>query len=451
MALDNKDATKEQKAEIEQLIRSCEEVHETMEDALKEVNGDLTQLERNAIKAEEEIDKAFDIALSLLEDNKNMLTSEIKTAASERKKQIDEEKDEIHHQETRLLTTLQMASKVVQTGSKYDLVPVYSSLKTNLTELSDIKPARVKKHLEDMSFKPAQLQASHQSSLYLGYISSRYRCVKEGVWKLKTVFGKDGAEKIGSGQGVAITKQGDIAVIDTGWNNPSVKIYNANGDFKSKIEVPRYPWDIVVGPNGSMFVTNFGKHVIVYDVEGNLKQQFPAKSPENVSSDAQNTRIYCVAIDNQNNLLVGENNQKYISKHLLDGTHVISFYVTIPPYQIAVSPQDKIIVSSCNENKTVHIVDESGILLHTLQPPQGLSSWTPLCICCTSDDEVFVGFFPFSGISGSIHSYSTETGDYIGCLSEDVAFTKPSGLALMDNEKKLIVAEDKEIKIFQLE
>ena len=301
---DNKDATKRQKTEIEQLTRSCEEVHKTIEDALKEVDSVSVQLERNAVKAEEEIGKAFNRALSLLEDNKNMLMGEIKTTVSERKKLIDAEKDEIQHQETRLVTTLQMATEVVQTGSEYDLAPVYSSLKTNLDALRDIKYVCTKKHLEDMSFKPAQ--ASHQAYQYLGYISSRCRRVKKSVWKLKRAFGKDDAGKLCAGRGIGITKQGNIAVIDTGpgpsWDDPSVKIYNANGDLQYKIEIPSFSWDIAVSPNGSVFVANL-KHINVYDVEGNLKQQFSAKSPENVSSDVQNTRLSCLAIDNQNNLL----------------------------------------------------------------------------------------------------------------------------------------------------
>ena len=247
-------------------------------------------------------------------------------------------------------------------------------------------------------------------------MSSHCRRAKKGVgvWKLDREFGKDGAGKLSWGRGVAITQQGDIAITDY-FGNPSIKFYNT-------------------------------KHVNVYDVEGNLmKQQFPTKSPNNVSSDAQDTQLYGLAIDNQNNLLVGECNQKYISKHSLDGTLVMSFKVTIQPMYIAVSPQDKIIVSSCND-KAVHIVDENGVHLHTLKPSQGLSSWCPYDVCSTSDDEVYI----VNWVSpASIHSYSTETGDYIGCITKDV--TCPVGLALMHDEDKLVVAGNCGVKIFQLQ
>ena len=68
---------------------------------------------------------------------------------------------------------------------------------------------------------------------------------------------------------------------------------------------------------------------------------------------------------------------------------------------------------------------------------------------CTSDNEVYVAY---RALRGSIHSFSTETGDYIGCITKDVTY--PAGLVLMDDEGKLVVAEDHHdhaVKIFQLQ
>ena len=329
-------ASKGQRTDIEQLTKRCEGVSKKITDALKEVDSVSEQLKRNATTAEKEIDEAFNRVLRLLEDNRNRLKGEVKEIVSEGNKEIGAEKDEIQLQQTRFVTTLQMATEVVQTGSEYDLALVFSSLKSNLTELCSMQPRRMKRNLGDVSFKPEQ--DSHQGNQNLGSISYRCRRVKEGagVWKLKNGFGKDSDGKLSYGRGVAITQQGDIAVADQ--NDPSIKFYKANGDFKSKIKVPNYPWDVAVSPDGKIFVTNRTKHVSVYEVEGYLKQRFPAKSAENVSSDAQETQLYGLAIDNKNNLLVGENYQLYISKHHLDGTHVVSFKVTIQPWFIAVSP-----------------------------------------------------------------------------------------------------------------
>ena len=175
-------------------------------------------------------------------------------------------------------------------------------------------------------------------------------------------------------------------------------------------------------------------------MEGNLKQQLTTKSPDNISSDAQYTQHWGLAIDNQNNLLVGEINHKYISKHQLNGKHINSFKVSIHPWYIAVSPRDKIIVS--DRNKGVHVLDKGGVHLYSLKPPHG-SSWFPYGMCCTADDTVYIA----DCSTGEIHCYSSKTGAYIGCVTKDVS--NPKGLALMDDEEKLVVVQEEEVKIFQ--
>ena len=66
-------ATKGQRMEIERLTRSCEEMKKNINDALTEMDSVSEQLGRNAVTVEEEIDKAFNRALKLLEDNRNRL------------------------------------------------------------------------------------------------------------------------------------------------------------------------------------------------------------------------------------------------------------------------------------------------------------------------------------------------------------------------------------------
>ena len=104
--------------------------------------------------AEEEITKSFNRARSLLEDNRNRLKEKVKKTVSERKKQIKVEKDAIQLQQTRLVTTLQKATEVVQVGSEYELAQVYLSVKSDLTSLRDMKPALTKSNMDDISFNP---------------------------------------------------------------------------------------------------------------------------------------------------------------------------------------------------------------------------------------------------------------------------------------------------------
>ena len=375
-------ATEGQRKEIKQLMQSCEGTKMRVEDALKRVDSIVNKLEQNAKTTEAEIDQAFQKAMRLLEENRRRLKGELKTVEAERRKQLDAQKDEIQFQQTRLLTTLQMASEVTQTGSDYDLALAYSSLKTNLTELQNVKQAPTKKHLVNVSFKPAQ--DSLLACQNLGAISARRHVLQKdgvGVWKLERAFGNDGAGKLTNGRGVAIVNRGIVAVAD--YSDGSFNLYNQNGGLKSSFAVSGHPWNAVTGRDDTLYVTQCTDHVRVYDMEGKLKQQFTTKSPDNILSDAQNTEHRGLAVDNQNNLLVGEVTQKYISKHQLNGKHIKSFKVSIEPWYIAVSPRDKIIVSDYCEG--VHILDKNGVHLYSLKPPHS-SSWSPRGMCCTSDD-----------------------------------------------------------------
>ncbi|XP_072019603.1 E3 ubiquitin-protein ligase TRIM56-like [Amphiura filiformis] len=432
-------ASKGHKTEIEQLIQNCEGVKNITETALKMVTDVSDQLNTNATKAKAEIDESFNKALKLLEDNRDQLKGEVDKAEAVAKKQLDAQTDEIQVFQTRLQTALQMATEVVKTGSDYDLALIYTSLKTNLTELRDVKLAPVDKQKAAVHFKPAHI--GQETTHKLGSVLVKQRKEGVGVWKLDRSFGNGGAGKLIGGRGVAITQEEDIAVAD--YYDAAVKIYKKDGQFKSSIF--GRPWDVVVSSDGKLFVTNQTEYVSVYDGKGNLKHQFPTKSPDNVSSDAQRTQHWGLAIDNYNNLLVGETEQKYIGKHHLDGMHIMSFKITIEPRFITVSNDDKIITSAGSSDRAVHILNENGVHLQTLKPPQG-SGWNPLGMCCTSTNEIYISSFD---ASGAIYCYSAETGAYISCLTKDVTY--PVGLVLMDDEEALVVTGNNCAKIFKLQ
>ncbi|XP_072018869.1 E3 ubiquitin-protein ligase TRIM56-like [Amphiura filiformis] len=435
-------ASKGHKKEIEQLIQDCDVANKATVDAVKEIENVTDLLEKDGPSVDAAIDASFNRALKLLEDERKQLKGEVKKAVSDKRKHLDAQKDEVQLQQTRLQTALQMATEVVKTGSDYDLALIYTSLKTNLTELRDVKLAPVDKQKAAVYFKPAHI--GQETTQKLGSVVVKQRKEGIGVWKLDRSFGNGGAGKLIGGRGVAITQEEDIVVADC--KDAAVKIYKKDGQFKSSIKVPGSPWNVVASSDGKLFVTNLTSSFSVYDGKGNLKHQFPTKSPDNVSSDAQGTQHWGLAIDNYNNLLVGETEQNYISKHHLDGTHIISFKVTIKPYFIAVSSDDKIIILQDVIDAAVHILNDNGVHLQTLKPPQS-SGWNPTGICCTSTHEIFISSY---GESGTIYSYSAETGAYIGCLTKNVSRC-PVGLALMDDEETLVVAGDNDVKIFKLQ
>ena len=434
-------ASKEQKKEIEQLVNDCKTAKKVTVDVLTEIEnvGDL--LDKDGRSAYAKIDESFEKALKLLNDQRKQLKEEVKKAVSEKKKQLESQKDEVLLQQTRMQTSTQMATEVVTTGSDYDLALTYSSLKTNLTTSRNVKLAPVDSRKGAIDFKPAQIGKEHIPKL--GSVVIRKAKQGVGVWKLARSFGDDGTGKLISGRGVAVTHGGNLAVADS--RDMTIKIYSKRGEFKTSINVPGTPWDVVVSTNNQLFVTNQTATVRIYDVKGNLKHRFPTKSASNVSSDAQATNHWGLAIDNNNHLLVGEGKQKYISKHNQDGTHIKSFKVTIIPKFIAVSPDNYIIISCGSDGCSTHILNENGVHMHTLKLPQG-PVWTPLGLCCTSRGEIYLSNY----MMDAIYCYSAKSGAYRGCLVKDTV-TSPAGLALMDDEQTLVVAEKEGIKILELQ
>ncbi|XP_072018283.1 E3 ubiquitin-protein ligase TRIM56-like [Amphiura filiformis] len=213
-------ASKGHKKEIEQLIQNCEVVTNRTETALKMVTDVSNQLNKNATKAKVEIDESFNKALKLLEDNRDQLKREVDKAAAVTKKQLDAQTDEIQVFQIRLQTALQMATEVVKTGSDYDLALIYTSLKTNLTELRDVKLAPVDKQKAAVHFKQAHI--GQDTTQKLGSVVVKQRKEGVGVGKVDNSFGNHGAGKLIGGRGVAITHVGDIAVADC--NDAAVKI-----------------------------------------------------------------------------------------------------------------------------------------------------------------------------------------------------------------------------------
>ncbi|XP_072046446.1 uncharacterized protein [Amphiura filiformis] len=275
-----------------------------------------------------------------------------------------------------------------------------------------------------------------------------------GTWKLSKQFGNRGQQKLQCGRGIAMTSMGDFIVADSG-SYGQARVFNQSGDFKYSLDTKQglksgqisQPWNVVVSQDGRIFITHLVSHVNVYDQNRTYKYRFPTMSPSNVSSDAQDTVLCGLALDNQGCLLVGECKQKYISKHRLDGSHVSSIAVTIQPGYIAVTSTDKLIVSTGSwYPPIVQVLDPTGNILHTLNPPSGMLSWIPYGICCTADDDIYIANSASNG--GGIYCYSI-SGQYMGCVTKEV--DEPAGLALIEDENKLLVVERESVKIFSME
>ncbi|XP_072044813.1 uncharacterized protein [Amphiura filiformis] len=475
-----KSATKEQRSEVNQLMKDCSKVSDMVDASLKRAEQVQHNLEKSLEKTKAELHHSADAACYKIRQKEKKQEAELSQAAAVSKKQIEAQKESLQMQQTRLQTALQMATEVTQTGSDHDLALVFSSLKDNLSQLRDMNPGRVDENLGEIKFTTSPSMLSPTLSLGSMSIGSRKSKAPEspvgkekgtssihsysksslskgsrdgvGTWKLSKQFGDKGHQKLRYGRGVAVTSVGDLIIADFG---AQARVFNQSGDFKDSLDTKQglkfrqisQTWNVVVSQDGRIFITHLVSHVNVYDQNGTYKYRFPTKSPSNVSSDAHNTKLCGLLLDNQGCLLVGEVNQMYISKHRLDGSHVSSIKVTIQPGYIAVTSTDKLIVSNGGLalSPIVQVLDSTGNILHTLNRPSGVLSWIPYGICCTADDDIYIANRQTASNGGGIYCYSI-SGQYMGCITKEV--DHPAGLALIETENKMLVIERERVKIF---
>ena len=184
---------------------------------------------------------------------------------------------------------------------------------------------------------------------------ARQRQLLNGPWVLERKIGeKNGPGKLTYPVGVAINPNGDIIAMNA--EPGHVHLYSAMGDHKKSLDTNpdstvalwgiSHPCDVIASSNGdSYYATDGSQFVRCYDVNGLYKGKWVAISPHSKPSDSEITMLYSLAIDTNDQLLVGEVVTKYISKHRSDGSHVASFKVDITPVSLAVTSQGTIIVS----------------------------------------------------------------------------------------------------------
>ncbi|XP_072021559.1 E3 ubiquitin-protein ligase TRIM71-like [Amphiura filiformis] len=499
-------ATDEQRSEIKYLTIDCRKVSQVVEKSLKCVDKVRYNLQKSEKKAKDDLLQAAEElrkqVLAEIRQKEIDMEAQITLAAAENIKQIDAQMDSLQLQQTRFETALQMASEVTQTGSDHDLALVFSSLKSSLRQLGDMTAEDVDETLGKIEFtrsrcalspmpnlgslsvgsKKEATQARHttamlasgsdtkaspvspstlitkvRSSANVSGIGSpvqgvqasvQSKTMNDGTWKLSKQFGSG---QLSRGRDIAITSGGDFIVTDSD-KGSVLHFLSQSGTLKRKLDISQglksvqasRPWNIVVSTDGRIFTTQWTSDVNVYDANGTFKYQFVTRSPSNVSCTAQNAeRLMGLAIDNQGCVLVGECTRKYISKHSLDGSHISSIKVPIPPVYLTVTPHDHIIVSS-GWGGTAHILDTRGNILHTISRPSAVSCWQPYGICYTPDDDIYLANCA-SGSDGGIYRYSS-SGQYLGCIIKDVDV--PACLTLCDDGNTLAVVEVRNVKVF---
>ena len=268
--------------------------------------------------------------------------------------------------------------------------------------------------------------------------------VNSGCWDvLKWFVQYQGPGKLVHAMGVALTPNQDIAVADSG--TVRVLVYDIQGKHKMSLDTKQglqsgqrsYPWQVIVSSKGTYYISDESPSIAVFSADGKYQHRFAAVSPEGKPSDTEDTKLYGLTMDNNRHILVGECMHEYISKHTEQGVHVGSIKVNIRPEFLAVTPNDTIIISSLNGH-TVQIINQSGQVLHTLNPPAGVTHWNPYDVHCCKD-IIFITNWINAPSGGAIYCYSMSA-DYLGCITTRIAY--PIGLVITEDGNKMVVAQE---------
>ncbi len=427
--------------ESEQVARKIDELitlNEQLEQKLNVASKgalDIIKKTKESIKSRflEKLEKAYEESTDKLHHYKKEKEDTLKSNLSELK-----------NTKSRLSVSRMIARDVTQKGSDFEIAAVYANVTTSLKESSEQK------------LQPAETK--------LGKV--RFRLIEPTLPLFDTLLELDPPfmkmtkvqefGKLVDGRGIVCTDTGYMVANFSQSPEYYYHVYSDKGELSSRIDTASgitgrgklsSPWCVLSHPNGHIYGTGNTQHVKQYQGDGTYVNRYSSTSPDNVASDADDSTVQGLALDTAGNLILGNVTKKYISIMKPDGTHIKSVYVPVKPWFICATPTDNIIISSYEE-KAVHVIDRTGKVLVTFNPPDGVdnANWNPTGICCTKDGDVFIA--NYKGRVG-VYQYDLEDGEYKDCNTNDV--TEPWGIALSKDEKKLAVADNTNVKIFKVE
>ncbi|XP_072033499.1 E3 ubiquitin-protein ligase TRIM71-like [Amphiura filiformis] len=425
-------ATEGQLAEIKVLVENCKGLSYQIDEAITKTQQAKDNLKKTAVDAQKQLDDANDKAkkvfLKALKENYTANTNKLTEIQTKKCEQIDDATMSLQNLQSKLTNAMDVANQVMQTGSKHDVASNYSTLCKTLTQLQEVKPTGISKSFGVMKFKPNQKGSVESVNLGIVLASRSEKLV------LEKDIGKEGPGKIKCGLGVVVDPNtSDIFIAD--WGDKNVKVFDSEGNYKrvllGNLHEPR---DVAVSSNGFHFITDQTAYVKVLTSYGNYLKQFPAISPDGQSSDTDGSQLYGLTIDSDGNLLVGNSDKYYISKHKQDGTHISTIQTYIRPCFVGTTSQGTIVVCADYPHTNAQIMDCTFNLLHTINTPKPLC---PCGACCSDDGIIYISSYgDHGGVQGGIYSF-TEDGEYLGCVTNDVNYAE--GLALINDDRMVVV------------
>ncbi len=350
---------------IDKLIVSHEGLLQQLKRAVSEANAELDKTKESVKKQMlDNLEKAYKKSKDKLEQH------ETKNAAT-----LKSKLDELKVCRSRLEVTRMIANDVTQKGSEFEIAALYGSVTTALNELNTRK-------LESPAAKLGEVKytiAKPNLPVINGFLRIDPPLIKVNMISMNRIqeFGN-----LMNGRGIVCTDTGSYIVANFSAIEHYYHVYSDKGLLMSKINTAfiitgggkaSYPFCVVSHPNGHIYGTGNTEHLKQYQGDGTYVNRYSSTSPDNVASDADDSTVQGLALDTAGNLIVGNVTKKYISIMKPHGTHITSMDVPVKPWFICATPTDNIIISSYEE-KAVHVIDRTGKVLVTFNPPDGVDN-----------------------------------------------------------------------------
>ena len=396
------------------------------------LDGSVEDASRSVEDAKEKALAAFKIQL---ETCAQQAQEEILRWKSDTSQTLVEREDTLNHHKSRLDNALETATQMTKMGSPLDIATAFPELSHMLEEYSTMVLRKIPSRIHVVEFHATNDLCQELNSLGTVVPGSR------GFTQNLTIQDSN----MSDAKGITVASSGDIAVA-TFLLDTHVNVFNSNGLYKHSLKNTSKrdcPWDIIMSKRELYYVSNCGSTVTVYHTEGTVHRLIKPTPPFNPFLKSQIPDIRGLAINSKGHILIGDVKHNHISIHKAGGKQLGSLAVSIPPYYLATSPSDKIIVSA-SSRAGFQILSSSGqrLLSFDSKSIEGLKWVTG--VCCTSEGVIYVG--NRKGRCG-IHEF-TEDGDYMGCLTDQIS--NPWGIALTPDEDQLVVVAETTIKLVHL-